>query len=466
MTTFSKPAGSGSAPNLGTLSGAEAKAFYLGLDAVIFGYPAVKFEQLMRERAQPGASSKGDPQSAVNQFGLVNELRGPEFKLSATPNNDVLHAQAFCDVSREPLILSVPQFDDARYYCLQLWDPNGETFGYVGSRTTGREAARYALVGPHWSGDLPRDVQRIDAPYNGFAIWGRIGVNGRADLPAARALQAELRLTPLSTFDASSTNVSVDLDFSRMRVSTDFPAEVPADLLFFYELARAIQYTPPKDQDAVVAQSLAAIGFTPDGKAFDHTALSQAQQDGLTKAYQLGMHLMDVSAASAAANANGWRFIPKSGESGDDYLFRAAFAKWYTGKSTLREAIYLDARNDDQGAAFEGSKRYTMHFDASALPQVSAFWSLSIYNLNDGSLVPNAIERYSIGDRTMGLVTNADGSLDLYLQADEPTGATQRANWLPTPPAGFYLNLRLYGPGDGLQSGTWAPPQVKVSADS
>ena len=33
-------------------------------------------------------------------------------------------------------------------------------------------------------------------------------------------------------------------------------------------------------------------------------------------------------------------------------------------------------------------------------------------------------------------------------------------NWLPAPPAGFRLNLRLYGPSKAAISGKWRPPAV------
>jgi hypothetical protein len=119
------------------------------------------------------AGETGNPRSLVNQLSLVRHLRGPEFKQIATPNNDTLYAQGFCDVSREPLVISVPAMDKDRYYVIQLWDVNGDTFGYIGSRTTGRGAGHYALVGPNWKGKLPANVKRIDSPYNNFAFWGR-----------------------------------------------------------------------------------------------------------------------------------------------------------------------------------------------------------------------------------------------------------------------------------------------------
>lgn len=242
-------------PDLATMKGKEATAFYLGLNAVIWGYPAVKFEQLMRVRASADSLRLGNPQSAVNQLGLVRQLRGPEFKQVATPNNDTLYAQAFCDVSREPLVVSVPKIDGNRYYGLQLWDPNGDTFAYIGSRTTGREAGDYALVGPDWMGTLPPGVKRIDSPYNGLAIWGRIGVDGPGDLDNALAIQDQLRLTPLSQYGKSDKQVPPDLAFSEARLADPNPQHVTGELEFFVELANSLKHTPPKAQDAVVAES-------------------------------------------------------------------------------------------------------------------------------------------------------------------------------------------------------------------
>ncbi|MFZ0613033.1 MAG: DUF1254 domain-containing protein, partial [Desulfobacterales bacterium] len=428
----------------------------------IWGYPAVKFEQLMRGRTRPDIVKLGNPQAAVNQFGLVRDLRGPEFKQIATPNNDTLYAQAFCDVSREPLVLSVPRVDEKRYYTFQLWDPNGDTFGYVGSRTTGRETGHYALVGPGWQGTLPAGVKRIDSPYNGFVVWGRIGVDGPEDLKNAVAIQDELQLTPLSQFGRSDRQVPPDLAFSGERVAFENPQNVPEDLLFFVELARALRFTPPKDRDVVIADSLSQIGFRDDNTTFDYQSLTDSQKKGLAKAVQFGLHLMDVNAQSVGITVNGWRWSPKSGIMGTDYLFRAAFAKWYTGGNAPEEAIYMDGRKDDKGQPFEGGKKYVIHFDKGQQPPAEAFWSISMYNVSDGSFVENPIKRYTVGDRTQGLITNDDGSLDIYLQHESPREGKQKANWLPAPAGGFYLNLRMYVPDDSLQKGTWKPPAVKM----
>lgn len=450
-------------PDLGTMTGPEAQAFYLGLNAVIWGYPSVKFEELMRGRTPVDAEAvTGNPRAQVNQFGLVRSLRGPEFKQIATPNNDTLYAQAFCDVRREPLILSVPAVDAKRYYTFQLWDPNGDTFAYVGTRATGREAENYALVGPGWQGRLPNGVKRIDSPYDSFVIWGRIGVDGPADLKNAVAIEDQLRLTPLSAFGKSKNQVPPDFAFSAARVAISNPQNVPDDLYFYVELAQSLKFTPPKPQDGVVADSLSEIGFSNDNTVFDYDSLSEPQREGLAKAVQFGFYLMDVSSQSAGVAVNGWRWSPKSGVMGNDYLFRAAFAKWYTGGNAPAEAIYMDGRIDNKGDPLDGSKHYLIRFAKGKFPPAKAFWSISMYNIADGSFVANPIKRYSLGDRTPGLLINPDGSLDIYIQHEAPTDPKAALNWLPAPAGGFYLNLRIYVPDNSLQNGTWQPPAIQL----
>ncbi len=51
----------------------------------------------------------------------------------------------------------------------------------------------------------------------------------------------------------------------------------------------------------------------------------------------------------------------------------------------------------------------------------------------EGFQVANELDRFAIGDRD-ALDVNADGSLDIYVQHDNP-GPDKVANWLPAPPA-------------------------------
>lgn len=62
---------------------------------------------------------------------------------------------------------------------------------------------------------------------------------------------------------------------------------------------------------------------------------------------------------------------------------------------------------------------------------------------------PNPINRYSLGSDDKGLKLNADGSLTIYLQKNNP-GPEKESNWLPAPEEAFYVILRAYAPGEAL----------------
>jgi hypothetical protein len=91
-------------------------------------------------------------------------------------------------------------------------------------------------------------------------------------------------------------------------------------------------------------------------------------------------------------------------------------------------------------------------------PPVVAFWSLTIYDAA-GFQAPKSLNRFAIGDRDK-LAFNADGSLDLYIQHEDP-GPDKVGNWLPAPRGALGLTMRLYGPRAEALDGRWGPPAMK-----
>jgi hypothetical protein len=82
----------------------------------------------------------------------------------------------------------------------------------------------------------------------------------------------------------------------------------------------------------------------------------------------------------------------------------------------------------------------------------------------EGFQVANALNRFAIGDRDP-IKFNADGSLDLYIQNQNP-GPDKEANWLPAPNGGkLGLTLRLYAPKPQVADGRWNPPPVRREID-
>jgi hypothetical protein len=127
-----------------------------------------------------------------------------------------------------------------------------------------------------------------------------------------------------------------------------------------------------------------------------------------------------------------------------------------------KTSLYPTSERDAEGSAYDGNKSYVMHFDKGQLPPVNGFWSLTMYD-DKFFFVPNSIHRYTLSQRNK-LVTNSDGSVDLYLQANSP-GKGKEANWLPAPQGKFVPMLRLYWPKEtppSVLDGTWKPPAIQV----
>jgi hypothetical protein len=122
------------------------------------------------------------------------------------------------------------------------------------------------------------------------------------------------------------------------------------------------------------------------------------------------------------------------------------------------ESIYLKAETGSDGAPFNGSdgKTYRARFQA---PDVSEFWSFTVYGDDNRLMAHNALNRHSRGDRT--LTPDGDGFYTIELGADTDANA-DNPNFLPIPEKDCYLILRLYGPSQEIQDGGYAMPAFTV----
>ena len=119
---------------------------------------------------------------------------------------------------------------------------------------------------------------------------------------------------------------------------------------------------------------------------------------------------------------NGWTAMVGCGEPGNGILLRGACAITFMGPINVpQEAMYWTTKVDEASQKLSGAHDYRMHFAAGQLPPNQAFWSLTMGDAKN-QFVPNPINRYSVSDRS-GLVANADGSVDIYIQNAAPAGA-------------------------------------------
>src|SRR5271157_4519992 len=158
---------------------------------------------------------------------------------------------------------------------------------------------------------------------------------------------------------------------------------------------------------------------------------------------------------------NGWSTTPECGEIGNNILVQAACAEHLPFVNLPQEATYWRATVDGGGHALNGQHDYILYFPPGGLPPNDAFWSVTMNTAKGLFFVNNSINRYEVSDRS-GLVLNANGSLDIYIQNTPPAG--HESNWLPAPTGDFLLFLRVYLPGPAILNGSYkVPPVIEVS---
>jgi hypothetical protein len=178
---------------------------------------------------------------------------------------------------------------------------------------------------------------------------------------------------------------------------------------------------------------------------------------GAVLAFLTAQVIMNAVVKAMTTTVNGWSATMKVGQPGNGVLLRAACARVLPAVNVVQEAAYWTTTKDSAGQTLRGQHEYILHFPVGQLPPNDAFWSLTMTDVV-GYMVSNPSDRYSVGSRS-GLVPNADGSSDIYLQRTAPAG--HESNWLPAPAGAFKLMLRAYLPGRAVLNGEYHVPPVK-----
>jgi hypothetical protein len=395
----------------------------------------------------------------LNSIVAIAELAGPETRVVVAPNHDTTYSVGRLDLRNGPLVVDLPDAG-RRYAVLALLDAYTNDFAYLDARAAAGGARSVAIVPPGWRGTLPPGVQRISSPTNLIWLLGRTLVDGPDDMPGARSVMARHALTPLAVWVAGERRSALILDAFPSGLTE---VVVPRGLAFADALAASLAADPPPARDACALRAFATVGIGP-GRTPSTEVRDPVVRAALAAGPGVGAALVRQGIARKERESrrrnNGW-LIPGNelGRYGRRYLSRAEITRDGLGANRRREADYPRASTDSSGRPLDGRHRYVVRFERGELPPVRGFWSLTLYDRRS-FLVPNPIDRYTVGDRTRGLRRGRDGSLTVYAQHAPPTGA-RRANWLPAPAGRFRLMLRLYEPSAAVLSGRWRPPPVR-----
>ncbi|MBZ9936100.1 DUF1254 domain-containing protein [Mesorhizobium sp. BR1-1-16] len=440
----------------------EAKT--IAMDAYIYGYSLVTTE-VTRVQMTNVAEANG-LQAPMGQFGNVKRYPPADYRGVSAPNADTLYSLAWMDLDKEPWIFSHPDMGD-RFFLFPTYDLWMPVIASPGSRTTGGKAASYLLAGPGWKGEVPQGVTRIDVPTRYVLILGRTYANGtEKDYEAVNALQAQYDIRPLSSFGkADYVFKAPPVDPNPGFSMTDKPQEVIFGMGtegYFNRLAKLMCHdAPPAPEDAPIVAEMAKIGIEPC-KPFSLSALGPDAAAALQDLPQQALDHLAKNESAMGVEEKGWIFTKGLGAYGTDYLKRGLVAAFGWPANLQDDAVYPYTQADKDGQPLTGAHKYTLTFAKGQEPPVNGFWSITMYEVDQGWwFVPNALNKFTVSPRD-NLVPNADGSVTLYFQNESP-GKDKEANWLPAPKGAFLPMIRMYWPKEkspSILDGSWLPPQI------
>ncbi len=421
-------------------------------EAMIFAYAMLYNYKTMYAHTQDYLSTAYT--GGFNRFRHYAHAYTPANTDIPTPNIDTSYSWAWLDVRLEPVVLRVPAVTRDRYIVFQLFDLFTYNFAYIGVRSTGYDAGNYLIAGPKWNGATPEGIGRVirsETEIIGMLV--RTSLNGASDLPNVRALQMSYIIQPLSEFAAAvPPQPAPAISFP------EWDERLALSGAFIGYLNFLLQFVSPHPSEAELYCRFARIGIDP-GRPFRPAETPAEVLNAIEEGAAAGLREIDEESARTTSSRElfGTREFLQN-----NYLRRAVAAKLGIYGNSIEEAVYGRAHADADGNLLSGANRYVWRFERHQIPPVNFFWSATMYRLPERFLIANPIDRYSIGDRTPGLVYGADGSLEICLQQDDPDDNAQRANWLPTPAGPFEVIVRLYGPKNAVLSGRWKLPPVRV----
>jgi len=438
----------------------EEEAHAIGVDAYLYFYSLITMDltrlQLTNQEPTPGGI--GGP---MNRFANVGTFPTADMRVVVRPNFDTLYSSGWLNLTKEPMVVSVPD-TGGRYYLLPMLDMWTDVFASPGWRTTGTSVGNFLVTPPGWTGTVPAEFTRINAPTPYVWIIGRTKTDGPADYDAVHKVQAGYKITPLSQWGNEPVPPEVKIDPS---IDMKTPPKIQVDTMpagkYFAYAAELLKLHPPHITDEPIIARLKRIGFEP-GKSFDLDKADPAVKKALETAPEDAQKLMAWKVPTLARVENYWSMNTDTmGVYGNYYLKRAIVTQFGLGANLPEDAIYPLNLGDSEGKPLDGTNNYTIRFDKEQIPPVEAFWSITLYD-SDGYQVANSLNRFAVSS-WMPFKYNADGSLDLYFQNESP-GPDKEANWLPAPIGPFTLTMRLYAPKSDALTGKWNPPPITKSS--
>ncbi len=430
-------------------------AFQRGVQSFLTALPGGSAEAFRQGLASIGVDNN---QSVAIFEDLMNSR-----SLFLTGNTESIYSLAWVDLKDGPVVFEVPP--DVLGFIDDHWFQYVTDFGRVGPDKG--QGGNYLLVPPGYKGDVPDGYFVVHSKtYGNLLFWRGFSENGSTK-PAVESIKKNAKVYRLK--DAANAPPMKFVNASNKVFNT-----IGANTYKFYEdIDKVVQHEPNEAFSPEVLGQLAALGIE-KGKTFNPDArmkkiLTEAAAVGNATARTLVFKYPDPSVLFYPNSAwftgfvgGDYQFQSQPGVSNTDAMVH--FIYYATGitpamalKLVGKGSQYAAAVTDSNGQRLEGGKAYKLHLP----PNIPAkdFWSFTVYDNQTRSMLQTDQPYPSIGNDKKGVVSNPDGSVDVWFGPKAPEG--HESNWVQTVPGkGWNVVMRLYGPEEAWFNKTWRPGEM------
>ena len=385
------------------------------------------------------------------------ELADHTVQAIARPNNDTYYIISMLDLRDDAVVINYPAFD-TKYASLEVsgYD-HYVTIPIATSKGDFKEETSilyYSDRTKNYKGEAIEGVDESLKMTSDFVIaFLRVSAHETKDGRNVKALD-NFKLTTLSEFQGNEMI---------QKTTAEFPAYGTDQMVFKNNFLETMQFVfnhisldPNNDMDKAVLESMKKLGVKP-GNEFDSTKV--AAVDGMRVA-ELAKNVFDEAMAvwnSPDGNPYLFQvFLPKG-----EMNFDAMVTQSAVGPIGLpaAQAVYPGI-GTASGEALNAMNDYVIKMTRDELPPADAFWSVTLYDTENGFFIPNDRFKYIVGENG-GMQLNEDGGIEIYIAAEKPAGVPED-NWLPInrEDIGLDMIMRIYAPRlDDLKN--WSAPKAE-----
>ena len=428
------------------------------------------------------AMDKTNPLSSggYNKVKANTTLADHTVEAIARPNNDTLYIVAMIDVTDEPIVMKTPAFDSTyvslmvtgydHYVNIPMSTQKGdfdtpETILFYSERTPGYEGTPIDGIDRiiDVTGDFVSAIFRVMPHANepermdrNIAAMESIDVMGLSEFLEGEKLEVDF--VPWGSPPGVRRNLTLMEDLARFpQFGSDFEIFEDRLLEVMQFVFNHTTFDPNDELDAALLAIYKPLGVVPgqefdskkvavlDGKAIREVAERVAAESLATMQDQ---ELMKDSLTQV--------FLPK-GEMDLDLLVNQSVIGPIGVPAS--EAVY-PTLNTEAGTPMNAMNDFEIVMSAEDLPPTNAFWSVTLYDTEQGFFIPNDRFKYSVGENA-GYELDEDGGIRIVIAGEQPEGVPEK-NWLPLNRGDYDIDLtmRIYAP-DLERFADWTPPVVR-----